>query len=172
MSEAFKIDRLDLRILAQLQKNGRMMIETSPLKVGRRWTKRWGAGAPDDGRETLISYLGPDCPYCKQWVRVLNAMSQAPGLPRVTGIVAAPRDKVDAFIETSGIRFPVVTISQTLMSRLVWGVPTTVLVSSGAIAKQWAGQMPPEFFDRFREAFFPLAGVTGVPPASPQDQPK
>jgi hypothetical protein len=143
-----------------LRKHGRMMIDTSPLRVGRRWSKRWGAGIPDDGREMLVSYLGPDCPYCKQWVRVLNAMDQSPGLPRVTGIVAASQEKLETFIQNSGIRFPMVTIPQTLMSRLVWGVPTTVLVSSGVIKKQWGGHMPPEFFNRFREAFFPLAAKT------------
>jgi hypothetical protein len=140
-----------------LLKNGRKMIETSPLKVGRHWSRRWGIGLPEDGGEMMMSYLGPDCPYCKRWVRVLNAMDQAPGLPRVTGIVAVSAEKRDAFIESSGIRFPVVTIPVTLMSRLVWGVPTTVLVSSGRIEDLWGGHMPPEFFNRFKEAFFPEA---------------
>jgi len=141
-----------------LRKNGRMMIETSPLKVGRRWRKRWGVVVPDDSREMLVAYLGPDCPYCKQWVRVLNAMGQAKDLPAVTGIIAAPQDEVDIFIQNSGIRFPVIRVPQTLMSRLVWGVPTTVLVSSGLIEKKWGGYMPPEFFERFRDAFFPPPG--------------
>ena len=140
-----------------MYKHGRMMIETSPLKVGRRWSKRWGTGIPEDGREMLVSYLGPDCPHCKQWVRVLNAMYQSPGLPRVTGIVAVSAEKLATFIETSGIRFPIVTIPQTLMSRLVWGVPTTVLVSSGVIETRWGGNMPEDFFHRFKQAFFPLA---------------
>jgi len=142
-----------------MRKNGRMMIETTPLKVGRRWSKRWGTIVPDDGSEMLISYLGPDCPYCKQWVRVLNAMDQAKGLPSVTGVVAASREELDTFIQNSGIRFPVVTVPQTLMSRLVWGVPTTVLVSAGRIESKWGGHMPPEFFQRFREAFFPKKEV-------------
>jgi hypothetical protein len=139
-----------------LHKHGRLMVDTSPLKVGRRWHSRWGVKVPDDGRELLVSYLGPDCPYCKQWVRVLNAMDQAEGLPRVMGIVATSKEKLETFIETSGIRFPVTTIPQTLMSRLVWGVPTTALVASGMIEKTWGGQMPPDFFHRFRKTFFPL----------------
>ena len=142
-----------------LRKNGRMMIETSPLKVGRRWSKRWGTSVPDGSREMLVSYLGPDCPYCKQWVRVLNAIGQANGLPAVTGIVAAPPDELAAFIRNAGIRFPVIGVPQTLMGRLVWGVPTTVLVSSGLIEKKWGGNMPPEFFERFRDAFFPRTEV-------------
>jgi uncharacterized membrane protein YphA (DoxX/SURF4 family) len=138
-----------------LATHGRFMIDMSPLKVGRAWSTRWGAGIQSDGRDQMVSYLGPDCPHCKQWVRVLNTMEQSPGLPRVVGVVAASKETLDAFVKSADIRFPVNTIPQTLMSRLVWGVPTTVLVSDGRIKDQWGGHMPPEFFARFRDAFFP-----------------
>jgi hypothetical protein len=36
-------------------------------------------------------------------------------------------------------------------------VPTTVLVSSGVIETRWGGNMPEDFFHRFKQAFFPLA---------------
>jgi hypothetical protein len=138
-----------------LAKHGHFMIDMSPLKVGRRWRSRWGATPADEARELLVSYLGPDCPHCKTWVRVLNAMQHVSGLPRVAGVVSTSSEQLETFIESSGIRFPVTTIPQTLMSRLVWGVPTTVLVSGGIIQNQWTGNMPPEFFHRFRQAFFP-----------------
>jgi hypothetical protein len=142
-----------------LNTKGRSMVELSPLKVGRAWRARWGAGFGVSGGEHIVSYLGPDCPHCKQWVRVLNAISQAPELPRVVGVVATSNEKLDAFVETSGIRFPMRTIPQTLMNRLVWGVPTTILVSEGKIQDQWSGRMPPEFFQRFKDAFFPSAAA-------------
>jgi len=138
-----------------LEKNGRFLVDMSPLKPGRAWHNRWGATIPDDGTEHMVSYLGPDCPHCRQWVRVLNAIGQSPGLPQVVGIVAASSQTLDRFVEIAGIRFPMKIIPQSLMSRLVWGVPTTVLVSGGKIQDQWSGQMPPEFFQRFRDAFFP-----------------
>jgi len=138
-----------------LTKHGRFMIDMSPLKVGRRWRSRWGAAPADGAKELLVSYLGPDCPHCKTWVRVLNAMQQASDLPRVAGVVATSNEKLDGFVETSGILFPVTTIPQTMMNRLVWGVPTTVLVSGGRITNQWTGNMPPDFYHRFRSAFFP-----------------
>jgi hypothetical protein len=139
-----------------LATHGRFMIDMSPLKVGRRWRSSWGAAAPNgDVRELLVSYLGPDCPHCKKWVRVLNAMQQTPHLPRVAGVVATSHGVLEDFVVTSGIRFPITTISQTLMNRLVWGVPTTVLVSAGRIQQQWSGNMPPDFYGRFRHAFFP-----------------
>jgi hypothetical protein len=137
-----------------LAKTGQFLFDLSPLKIGRRWHNKWGADIAGQG-EFLVSYLGPDCPHCKQWVRVLNAVSQSAGLPQVIGIVATPGEKLRQFVDESGIRFPMKTIPQTLMSRLVWGVPTTVQVADGRIQNQWSGRMPPEFFARFRDAFFP-----------------
>jgi hypothetical protein len=141
-----------------LNEHGRFMIDMSPLKVGGTWRSRWGVELPYEG-EHLVSYLGPDCPHCKQWVRVLNAIRQSSGLPDVTGIVATSSDKLESFVATSGIRFPMQLIPQSLMSRLVWAVPTTVLVSRGKIQHEWSGQMPPDFFHRFRDAFFPGSGT-------------
>lgn len=139
-----------------LKKHGRFMMDLSPLKIGRGWHARWGATIPDDDADHIVSFLGPECPHCKQWVRVLNVIDKEPGLPRVVGVVAVSGDKLDEFVTTSEIRFPMHTIPQTLMSRLVWGVPTTVLVAHGKIQNQWTGQMSPEFFQRFRDAFFPI----------------
>jgi hypothetical protein len=153
-----------------LAREGRFMFDMSPLKVGERWNERWGAPLRDD-REHLISYLGPDCPHCKQWVRVLNAVDQAQGLPTVTGVVATTRDKLENFVQASGIRFPMRTISQSEMGRLVWGVPTTVLVAEGTIQRHWSGQMPPEFFQRFKEAFFPGATAVGAGAGAAADVP-
>lgn len=147
-----------------LRKNGRFMMDLSPLKIGRAWRARWGATIPDDNDEHIVSFLGPECPHCKQWVRVLNVIDKVPGLPRVMGVVATSGDKLDEFVTTSGIQFPMHTIPQTLMSRLVWGVPTTVLVANGKIQNQWSGQMSPEFFQRFRDAFFPTARPAATQP--------
>jgi hypothetical protein len=141
-----------------LAKNGRFLMDMSPLKPGRTWHDRWGATLPDDGTEHMVSYLGPDCPHCRQWVRVLNALGHSPGLPQAVGVIAASSQTLDRFIEIAGIRFPMKIIPQSLMSRLVWAVPTTVLVSGGKIQEKWSGQMPPEFFQRFKEAFFPTSG--------------
>ena len=147
-------------------KTGQMWIETSPLRVGRRWRSSWGASVPGDGREMIVSYLGPECPYCKQWVRVLNAMHHAPGLPRVSGVIAASQQTLEKYVETAGVRFPVTTIPESLMSRLVWGVPNTVLVVSGTIQERWV-QMPEEFFVRFRAAFFPQASPAAIGEENP-----
>jgi len=82
-------------------------------------------------------------------------MVQSPTLPRVVGVIAAPDAEVKSYIDNYGIRFPVSTVSQSLMGRLVRGVPTAVIVESGAIKEMWIGNMPPAIVDRFRDAFFP-----------------
>lgn len=140
------------------RKHGRMMFDTSPLKVGRRWRHGWAGGITSTVRgEMLVAFLGPDCPYCRQWVKVGNVIVQSPELPHVVGVVAGPRQRLDTFIEENGIRFPMASVSQSLLGRLTQAVPTTVLVESGTIKQLWVGNMPPEFVTRLRMAFFPDA---------------
>lgn len=151
--------------LRRLAKTGEFLISTSPLKVGRAWSSRWGTPLSHDG-EHLVSFLGPDCPHCKAWVRVLNVVYGKDGLPSVDGVVATSNEKLQEFSDTSGIRFPVHIIPQTLMNRLVYGVPTTVLVTDGRIINMWSGNMPPEFYNRFRDAYFPPSSRSTTPAAS------
>ena len=140
--------------ITTLRKTGHFLIDTSPLKIGRQWRNRWGAEVSEQG-EHLVSFLGPECPHCKQWVRVLNAVSPMSDLPSVAGVVATTDEKLGEFVATSGIRFPMHVIPQSLMNRLVYGVPTTALISNGRISNLWTGNISPEFYNRFRDAFFP-----------------
>jgi uncharacterized membrane protein YphA (DoxX/SURF4 family) len=141
------------------RKNGRLLFDTNPLKIGKRWRHGWADDATRsiDG-EVLVAYLGPDCPYCAQWVKMGNAVIQSPSLPRVVGVIAATKEKRETFVRDNGIRFPIVNISDSLMSRLAQAVPTTVLVEAGRIKNTWVGSAPPpEFVDRIKTAFFPDA---------------
>ncbi len=135
---------------------GKPMFDTNPLKVGEPWKHRWadGATAGMDG-EVLVAYLGTNCPYCSQFVKVANAMVQSPTLPRVIGVMSAPDPQVAEYVKNYEVRFPVVTVSQSLMGRLTRAVPTAVIVESGKIQEMWVGNMPPAIVDRFRDAFFP-----------------
>ena len=138
-------------------RSGRLLFDTNPLKIGNRWRHGWADGLTRQlSGETLVAFLGPDCPYCAQCVRVGNAVSQAPRLPRVVGVVAATEERRDAFVRENAVKFPVAMISQSLMGRLAQAVPTTVLIKDGKIAHTWVGSAPPpEFVDRVKEAFFP-----------------
>jgi hypothetical protein len=141
---------------------------SSPLRTGAIWKHAWANGGTKgiEG-EIIVALLGPDCPFCKQWVRIGNAMSQSTALPRVVGVVAAPAKRREEFIREHGIQFPVSSISQSLMSRLTQAVPTTILLDRGKITDLWSGQMPPEFVERFRRAFFPDQVVDQVKRAAP-----
>ncbi|MDQ3081331.1 MAG: hypothetical protein M3R07_03860 [Gemmatimonadota bacterium] len=138
-------------------KHGRALFDLNPLKVGRRWRHSWagGATAGNTSEEMLVAFLGADCPYCTKFVTIANAMVQSPKLPRVVGVVGSSKERLDSFIADKGIRFPMSTISPSLMGRLAQAVPTAVLVKSGRIDRMWVGNMPVDFVDRFRRAFFP-----------------
>jgi hypothetical protein len=149
-----------IAFLAQRQEmtTGKLMFDTSPLKVGNTWRHGWADGKTSKAEgETIVAYLGTNCPYCSQFVKVANAIVQSPALPRVIGVIAAPESEVNAYKEKLDIRFPVTTVSQSLMGRLTRAVPTCVIVDSGKIKEMWVGNMPPTFVDRFRDAFFPTA---------------
>lgn len=133
----------------------------SPLTVGRRWKAKWaGSAKAGVGTDQLVSYLGPNCPYCKQWVRVLNVIHASPAFPAVTAVLASSEEAIDAFSKETGVRFPISTVSEPLMQRLASAVPTTILIERGLISEVWTGQMSPQFVERVKQVFFPSAAGT------------
>jgi hypothetical protein len=139
-------------------KTGRPLWKKNPLKIGARWRHRWANGATRQlGGEFLVSLLGPECPYCQQWVKVGNVIGQSPSLPRVVGVIGDDRKKIDSFRAEHGVTFTIARISPSLMVRLADVVPTMIHVVSGRISGIWVGQLPPDFVDRMRIAYFPNA---------------
>ena len=138
------------------RKTGQPLLDLNPLKAGKRWRHSWAHGltANIDG-EVLVAFLGPDCPFCGDFVKVGNAMMQSPKLPSVVGVVATSKDRLASFISDKGIRFPTVNVSQSLMARLVSAVPTVALVDHSQIKRVWIGSVPADVVDRLTEAFFP-----------------
>jgi hypothetical protein len=139
--------------------NGVPLFTPSPLKIGNRWKRRWaGTAAYQLEPAHLLAYLGPDCPYCKRWVRALNVIHESPALPPVTAILSSSQKAIEDFVVETGVRFPVATISQAKMQRLSSAVPTTVLIEHGTIKDVWSGAFFSESFTRrFKEVFFPSA---------------
>jgi hypothetical protein len=143
-------------------RTGVALFTPSPLKVGQRWKSVWGGAANGaTGTARLVSYLGPDCPYCQRWVRALNVIHQSADLPPVTGVMSAPTQTIDEFVKTTGVRFPVITISEARMQRLATAVPTTVLIENDVIQEVWNGaQLSESFAERFKSILFPSAVAT------------
>ena len=137
------------------RKHGRPRFTPSPLVKNAPWNHAWANGKTRGlSGEVLISFLGVDCPFCQQWVRIANAMLEAPAMPAVLGVVSATAPEREKFIEDNSVRFPIANIPQSLMVRLAGAVPTTVLVEDGRIKDLWVGSPPPDFARRFIRAFF------------------
>lgn len=147
----------------RVAEGGGPLVNLEPLLTGRRWRSAWAGGGtfPPD-QEVLVVYLGPTCPHCQLWVRVLNVVHLVPGLPAVIGVVSVDEEKKQEFVETFALRFPVRTVPDRLMNRLAAAVPTTVLISENRIQEKWVGQMPETFLQRFRAALFPFAARSSL----------
>ncbi|HUQ98873.1 MAG TPA: MauE/DoxX family redox-associated membrane protein [Gemmatimonadaceae bacterium] len=142
-------------------KHGSPLIDVSPIRVGNKWNDSWSAGATAGlTGEFFVSFLGTNCPCCKSWVRVANAMSHSAQLPPVVGLVSAPQTQIATFVRDHGITFPVSRISQSLMARMTRQVPTTAVVRDGKIEQVFAGMMPVDRAADFIDAFFPKSSGT------------
>jgi hypothetical protein len=150
----------------QISTGRRLFQSKSPLKAGRQWESSWAGNAKLEAGDNLVAFLGPSCPYCKDWVRVLNVIHSTDALPPVTAIFGARSEAIRQFVEETGARVPITTISARKLNRLAPGVPTTVLIENGRIKEVWAGRMTAAFRNRFKTAFFPSGEERAEEPAA------
>lgn len=137
-------------------KHGAPLFDVSPLKVGNKWNHAWAAGATEEmSGEFFVSYLGANCPCCKLWVRVANAMTHSPHLPKVIGVMAATPARTAEFVNDFSVNFAIAHISNSMMARMTRAVPTTAIIRDGVIRELFTGTLPPEHSERFARAFFP-----------------
>lgn len=131
------------------------LVDFSRLKPGNRWHPRWLKDSPQDLQQGshFVVFLGKDCPYCKQWVPLLNVMSTQKDLPNVIGILALSHEEISAFKAEHLVRFPVAQMDKLLFGYMVDSYPTAVLIENGAIANKWLGEIPKEFFDRIKQFY-------------------
>lgn len=124
------------------------IVDFSYLKEGKQWQQSWLKNIPQDlqkGNYFLV-FLGPDCPYCKRWVPLLNIMNANPALPNVLGIMTLNDSEIEGFKAKHLVHFPIVTMNKILFSYMVDGVPTAVLTNEGKMDSISMGQMPQEYF--------------------------
>jgi hypothetical protein len=134
---------------------GKPIVDFSRLKVGNHWHPRWLKNSSQDLQQGshFVVFLSKDCPYCKQWVPLLNVMSTQKDLPNVTGVMSLTTEDIEAFKAEHLIRFPVVQMNRLLFGYMVDRVPTAVLIEDGLISDTWLSEIPKEFFDRIKQFF-------------------
>lgn len=131
------------------------LVDFSRLKPGNRWHPRWLKDSPQDLQQGshFVVFLGKDCPYCKQWVPLLNVMSTQKDLPNVIGILALSHEEIEAFKAEHLVRFPIAQMDNLLFGYMVDSYPTAVLIEDGVISNKWLGEIPKQFFDRIKQFY-------------------
>ncbi|MBD2371117.1 hypothetical protein H6G63_30680 [Leptolyngbya sp. FACHB-402] len=131
------------------------LIDFSRLKAGKRWSPQWlkdNNASLQQGTHFVV-FLGRDCPYCKQWVPLLNVMNTQKDLPSVIGIMSLKPEEIEAFKVQHLVRFPIVQMDRLLFGYLVDSFPIAVLVNDGVIENKWLGEIPKEFFNRIKQFY-------------------
>lgn len=131
------------------------LVDFSRLKPGNRWHPQWLKDSTQDLQQGahFVVFLGKDCPYCKQWVPLLNVMSTQKDLPNVVGILALSQEEIEAFKAEHLVRFPIAGMDKLLFGYMVDSYPTAVLIEDGVISNKWLGEIPKEFFNRIRQFY-------------------
>lgn len=130
------------------------LVDFSRLKVGNRWQPSWLKDSVDLQQGShFVVFLGKDCPFCKQWVPLLNMMSTQKDLPNVVGIIWLNDDEIEAFKAENLVRFPIMHMNKLLFANMVDSIPTAALIENGVISNTWIGKIPQEFFNRIRQFY-------------------
>ncbi len=131
------------------------LVDFSYLKVGKNWKKHWLKNSPQDLQEGthFIVFLGPECPYCKQWVPLLNIMNAHHHLPKVMGIMTLDDENIKAFRAKHLVHFPIVNINKILFNQMVDQFPTAVLLKDGKMENISIGRMPQEYLKEIQHFY-------------------
>ncbi len=139
---------LALGIILAQQSQSEPLVNFSYLKIGKTWKKNWFNNSYQDidkGSHFLV-FLSSECPYCKQWVPLLNIMKANPNLPNVIGIMKLNESEIEEFKLKHLVHFPIVSMNKILLNNMVDEFPTAVLLKDGKIDNISSGEMPEEFF--------------------------
>jgi hypothetical protein len=147
------------------------LIDLGRLRRGARWKNSWLLTPPgrDFGRGShLVVFMSDTCGFCKQWVPLLNILEVQPDLPSVTGILDLGENEVRRFSEEHLIRFPLSRMRSSLLSQMVDGFPTAVMIENGVIQQRFMGSFPAELGARIEQFYRAVA----PPPARTAGRPR
>ena len=142
---------LSCSVLAQ-QSQSQPLVDFSYLKEGKSWKQSWLQNSPKDlkkGSHFLV-FLGPECPYCKQWVPLLNIMNANPRLPNVLGMMTLTESEIKEFKTKHLVHFPIVSMNTILFNYMVDVLPTALLLQDGKIKNISVADMPQEYFEEIQ----------------------
>jgi hypothetical protein len=152
---------------ALAEKSGKApLVDLSRLRIGARWRRSWllKEGDHDLGKGShIVVFLSNTCPFCKQWVPLLNILETQTDLPRVTGILNLNEAEVERFSREYLTRFPLSRMKTSVFSNMVDGVPTAALLEDGVIMQKWSGKIPPELFSRIEQFYNAVATLPARP---------
>jgi len=137
------------------QNSGRPYIDFSPLRKNKIWQLEW---LGEDSKSlmsgsVILVFMSPQCPQCKNWLKVLKFLQWQDDLPSVAGVVALNSvDEAQNFVDNYALNFPVAVVEQELYEKLrIEAVPTAVILEDGVIQDKWIGTMPMWFVDQIRQ---------------------
>lgn len=131
------------------------LVDFSPLKAGNPWKPNWLPEKPQDWQQGshFVVFLNKDCPYCKQWIPLLNFINTQKDMPQVIGVVSLTEEEIEVFKAEHLVRFPITRMNELVFAFLVDSFPTAILIEDGLIASKWLGEIPPKFSDRIRQFY-------------------
>ncbi|NEO54891.1 MAG: hypothetical protein F6K54_18490 [Okeania sp. SIO3B5] len=141
--------------LEYMQNSSRPYIDFSPLQKNKIWQLEW---LGEDSKSlmsgsVILVFMSPQCPQCKNWLKVLKFLQRQDDLPNVAGVVALSNlDEGQDFVDNYALNFPVAVVEQELYKKLrIEAVPTAVVLEDGVIQDKWIGSMPVWFVDKIRQ---------------------
>ncbi len=67
----------------------------------------------------ILVFLSPQCPQCKNWLKVLKFLQWQDDLPSVAGVVALSNfDEAQDFVDNYALNFPVAVVDKKLYEKL------------------------------------------------------
>ncbi|MEH1815622.1 MAG: MauE/DoxX family redox-associated membrane protein [Nostoc sp.] len=126
--------------------NGRPYFDLTSLKVNRQWQSQWLEGAIDVSQGSkIVVFLSPECPQCKNWLKILRLVHYRADLPEVVGVVNCNVEAAKDYAKSYNLNFSIVVIKPFLFNKLAMAVPTAVVLENGVIKEKWVGTMPQKF---------------------------
>jgi len=121
--------------------NGKPIVDTAPLRVGRRWRRAWSDLELGEG-EHFVVLLRASCPHCKVWVPFVNIFERSN--PGITTLGLLPGDAGDAaaFAAEQGASFRLVGVRESIFDAMTLVTPVAVRLRQGRIVELWSGEVP------------------------------